>query len=91
MGQSGDTTSLAAPLTTTLDRLRPSIDQQSEVAIQRQCLHAVFITLEIDRQADTVPETNLPLVRFAIFLMLDDTGTLKYISQIRQMVAIVRY
>jgi hypothetical protein len=42
MGQSGDTTSLAAPLTTALDRLRLSIDQQSEVAIQRQCLHAVL-------------------------------------------------
>jgi hypothetical protein len=65
MGQSGDTTSLAAPLTTALDRLRLAIDQQSEVAIQRQCLHAVFITLVIDRQADTVPEINFPLVRFA--------------------------
>jgi hypothetical protein len=47
MGQSGDTTSLAAPLTTALDRLRLSIDQQSEVAIQRQCLHAVFIMMPV--------------------------------------------
>jgi hypothetical protein len=91
MGQSGDPTSLAAPLTTALDRLRLSIDQQSEVAIQRQCLHAVFITLVKDRQADTVPETNFPLVRFAIFLMLDHTGTFKYLGEIRQVVAIVRY
>jgi hypothetical protein len=90
MGQSGDPTSLATPLTTALDRLRLSIDQD-EVAIQLQCLHSVFITLVIDRQADTVPETNFPLVRFAIFLMLDHTGTFKYLGEIRQVVAIVRY
>jgi hypothetical protein len=71
--------------------LRTSIDQNHGIAAQDQHLHAVFLALTFDKQADSAPETNFALVRFAIFLMLDHTGTFKYLGEIRQVAAILRY